>query len=66
MKKYLLLLIIPFLGFGQNKKELLNINNKQKLEIENLEKEIRNKNSKILSLETKLHEQEKESRKKIH
>ena len=39
MKKYLLLLIIPFLT---KQKELLNINNKQKLEIENLEKEIRN------------------------
>lgn len=58
MKKFLLLIIIPFLGFGQNKKELLNINNKQKLEIENLEKEIKNKNSKILSLESKISENE--------
>ena len=40
MKKFILLLIIPFLIFGQNKKELLNIINKQKLEIENLKSSI--------------------------
>lgn len=57
MKKFILLLIFPFLSFSQNKKELLNINNEQKLEIENLK-------SKILFLQTNLNDIDRNFNKK--
>ena len=42
MKKFILLLIIPFLSFGQNKKELLRIIENLEAEIIKLNEEIRN------------------------
>ena len=54
MKKLLLLLIIPFLSFGQSKKELLELNISHKNQIQELK-------YKILDLENNLYEQVKQS-----
>ena len=54
MKKLLLLLIIPLLSFGQNKKELLRIIEKQEAEIIKLNEEIRNLNEEIINISDKL------------